>query len=106
MAIWTVLFVEFWKRKQNQLQFDWDTIDFDQNIELVRPEFEINAKYKKINPITGVLNFRFLCDYSLKFLKFVYFKIEEPYVPLKDKLCKIFLSFSVVFFMVIIDQSF
>ena len=54
MAIWTVIFLDFWKRKQSRLQFDWDTNDFEKNVELIRPEFENKVKKKRKNPITGV----------------------------------------------------
>ena len=57
MAVWTVLFIEFWKREQSRLQFQWDIIDYEKNIESVRPEFEAKvSKFaaKRKNPITGV----------------------------------------------------
>jgi hypothetical protein len=39
MAIWTVLFIEFWKRQQSTLQFEWDIIDFENKYEqTIRPE--------------------------------------------------------------------
>lgn len=53
MAVWTVLFIEYWKREQSNLQFEWDTIDFQKKIESVRPEFEIKVKEKRPNPITN-----------------------------------------------------
>jgi hypothetical protein len=52
MAIWTVLFIEFWKRKQSKLQFEWDTGDNQKKIETVRPEFELKVKTKRKNPVT------------------------------------------------------
>ena len=54
MAIWTVLFIEFWKREQSKLQFEWDTTDFQKKLEPIRPEFELQVQKKRVNPITGV----------------------------------------------------
>lgn len=53
MAVWTVLFIEYWKREQSKLQFEWDTIDFQKKIETVRPEFELKVKEKRPNPVTN-----------------------------------------------------
>ena len=53
MAIWTVLFIEFWKREQNRLQFEWDTTGLGKNSERIRPEFELRAE-KRLHPLTGV----------------------------------------------------
>ena len=33
-----------WKRKQNKLQFEWDPVDFEKNLETIRPEFELKVK--------------------------------------------------------------
>lgn len=52
MAVWTVLFIEYWKREQSKLQFEWDTIDFQKKIESVRPEFELKVKEKRPHPVT------------------------------------------------------
>jgi hypothetical protein len=54
MAVWTVLFIEFWKREQSKLQFEWDTTDFEKKIENIRPEFELKVPVKRKNPVTGV----------------------------------------------------
>ena len=54
MAVWTVLFMDFWKRKQAYLQFEWDTFDYEKNYETTRPQFEQNVKNCKKNQITGV----------------------------------------------------
>lgn len=61
MAVWTVLFYEFWKRQQSRLQFRWDVVDFEKN-QTIRPEFErivfedpkLN-QLKRKNPITDVM---------------------------------------------------
>jgi anoctamin-1 len=54
IAVWSVFFIEFWTRKQSELQFEWDTEDLDKNVQLVRPQFELNVKKTRKNPITGV----------------------------------------------------
>lgn len=54
MAVWTVLFVEFWKREQSKLQFEWDAIDFEKKNESIRPQFELKVQSRRKNPITGV----------------------------------------------------
>lgn len=58
MAVWTVLFIEFWKREQSRLQFEWDIVGFGKETEMIRPEFELQvpANSKRINPITKVSN--------------------------------------------------
>ena len=71
--------IDLWKRKQYKLQFEWDTVDFEKNLETIRPEFEHKVNKKRKNPATGV---------------------EEPYLPLKDKIFKYMLSFTAVLFMV------
>lgn len=62
MAVWTVLFIEFWKRKTIQLQFEWDVIDFEKKSEQLRHEFESHSNLpRKKNPITDVnkkINFK------------------------------------------------
>lgn len=40
MALWTVLFIEFWKRQQNTHRFEWDTIDYEHKYDVMRPEYE------------------------------------------------------------------
>ena len=69
MSLWAVLFLEFWKRYQFYLQYEWDLLDYEPLEESPRPHF-INAmrnRYKnarneltkkkiwKVNPITGVI---------------------------------------------------
>lgn len=55
ISIWSVFFIEYWQRRQAELQFEWDTDDFEKNIETIRPEFELKVKRTKKNPITGVI---------------------------------------------------
>ncbi|XP_064396523.1 anoctamin-7-like isoform X2 [Halichondria panicea] len=44
MSFWAVLFLEFWKRKQFYLQFDWDVLGYEETAERARPEFEQRIK--------------------------------------------------------------
>jgi hypothetical protein len=54
MAVWAVLFIEFWKREQSKLQFEWDCMDFVKKSEVIRPQFETKVSTRRLNPITGV----------------------------------------------------
>jgi len=54
MAVWAALLIEFWKREQSRLQFEWDVAGFGEETEMVRPEFELKISMKRKNPITGV----------------------------------------------------
>lgn len=53
MTIWATLFIEFWRREQNSLQFEWDAVNFNKKIEKIRPQFEMQVKETKKNPVTG-----------------------------------------------------
>lgn len=79
MALWTVLFIEFWKRQQNTYKFEWDTIDYESKYDVMRPEYEIKSKKLKFkkHPIT-----------------------EEPYVPFLRRLKNYSISVAAVLFMV------
>lgn len=50
------LFLEFWKRRQTQLAYEWDLVDFEEEQQQlqIRPEFEIKCTYKRLNRITQV----------------------------------------------------
>ena len=79
MAIWTVLFIEFWKREQSKLQFEWDTFKFGKKTEMIRPDYEIKVNQSQRNPITGE---------------------TEPYVPLTEKIKRYSFSVTVMCLMV------
>ncbi len=79
MTIWSVIFIDTWKRKQSALQFEWDTIDFDNSDENVRPKFEQEIKARKVNKITGEV---------------------EPFISLTSRILSYLLSSSVVFLSV------
>ena len=82
MAIWTVLFIEFWKREQSKLQFEWDVTRLGKADEIIRPEFEMTVSTTniRINPVTDK---------------------KEPYVPIDKKVRNYFVSVGTIFFMVI-----
>lgn len=50
------LFLEFWKRRQARLEYEWDLVDFEeeqQQLQL-RPEYEIKCTSRRVNPVTQV----------------------------------------------------
>lgn len=54
------LFLEFWKRRQARLEYEWDLVDFEeeqQQLQL-RPEYETKCTNRKMNRITQV----FVCS--------------------------------------------
>ncbi|XP_037539484.1 anoctamin-5 [Nematolebias whitei] len=54
MGIWVTLFLEFWKRRQARLEYEWDLFDFEeeqQQLQL-RPEYETKCNDHRLNPIT------------------------------------------------------
>ncbi|XP_009580605.1 PREDICTED: anoctamin-3-like [Fulmarus glacialis] len=74
------VFLEFWKRRRAVLTYDWDLIDWEDEEEELRPQFE--AKYsqvERVNPITGK---------------------PEPFQPFPDKLSRLMVSVSGIFFMI------
>ena len=51
------LFLEFWKRRQARLEYEWDLVDFEeeqQQLQL-RPEYEIKCTSRRLNRVTQVL---------------------------------------------------
>uniref|UniRef100_A0A667X6J4 Anoctamin n=1 Tax=Myripristis murdjan TaxID=586833 RepID=A0A667X6J4_9TELE len=54
MSIWVTLFLEFWKRYQAELEYEWDTVEFLEQEEQPRPEYEAKCIHERINPITRV----------------------------------------------------
>ncbi|KAM9375561.1 anoctamin-5 [Pholidichthys leucotaenia] len=73
MGIWVTLFLEFWKRRQARLEYEWDLVDFEeeqQQLQL-RPEYETKCTNQKLNRITQEM---------------------EPYLPITSKCARICLS--------------
>ncbi|XP_068163555.1 anoctamin-4-like isoform X1 [Antennarius striatus] len=82
MAVWATLFLEFWKRRRAVLAYDWDLIDWEEEEDEIRPQFE--AKYSKkerMNPISGK---------------------PEPYQAFTDKYSRLIVSSSGIFFMILV----
>ncbi|XP_061107798.1 anoctamin-6-like [Conger conger] len=52
MAVWVTLFLEFWKRYQAKLEYEWDTEEFLEQEEQARPEYEAKCIHEHINPVT------------------------------------------------------
>ncbi|XP_008287924.1 anoctamin-5 isoform X2 [Stegastes partitus] len=73
MGIWVTLFLEFWKRRQARLEYEWDLVDFEeeqQQLQL-RPEYETKCTSRKMNRITQEM---------------------EPYLPITSKCARTCLS--------------
>ncbi|XP_056015162.1 anoctamin-4-like isoform X6 [Ostrea edulis] len=82
MALWASFFHEFWKRKQAEIEYEWDVADFEDGEETVRPEYEASVGRRRTNPVTNV---------------------EEPYVPQWSKCFRYFTSISIlVFFLALV----
>ncbi|MGH0117212.1 UNVERIFIED_CONTAM: hypothetical protein FKN15_046133 [Acipenser sinensis] len=82
MAVWATVFLEFWKRRRAVIAYDWDLIDWEEEEEEIRPQFE--AKYSKkerVNPISGK---------------------PEPYQAFTDKCSRLIVSASGIFFMILV----
>ncbi|XP_072722146.1 anoctamin-5 isoform X5 [Ciconia boyciana] len=81
MGIWVTLFLEFWKRRQAKLKYEWDLVDFEeeqQQLQL-RPEYEAKCTQKKKNPVTQEM---------------------EPYLPLTSQAVRFCISGTTVLFWV------
>ncbi|TKS91086.1 Anoctamin-4 Transmembrane protein 16D [Collichthys lucidus] len=82
MAVWATVFLEFWKRRRAVLAYDWDLLDWEEEEDEIRPQFE--AKYSKkerMNPISGK---------------------PEPYQAFTDKYSRLIVSASGIFFMILV----
>uniref|UniRef100_A0A8C1W374 Anoctamin n=1 Tax=Cyprinus carpio TaxID=7962 RepID=A0A8C1W374_CYPCA len=63
MGIWVTLFLEFWKRRQARLEYEWDLVDMEeeqQQLQL-RPEYEIKCTHRRRNRVTQVHIHGVLC---------------------------------------------
>ncbi|NWX22671.1 ANO6 protein, partial [Aegotheles bennettii] len=52
MGIWITFFLEFWKRRQAELEYEWDTVEYLEQEEHVRPEYEARCTHVVMNEIT------------------------------------------------------
>uniref|UniRef100_A0A3P8V4Y3 Anoctamin n=1 Tax=Cynoglossus semilaevis TaxID=244447 RepID=A0A3P8V4Y3_CYNSE len=81
----TTVFLEFWKRRRAQLTYDWDLIDWEEEevcLQYLQIEPQFEAKYsrvERVNPISGR---------------------PEPFQPFSDKLSRLLVSVSGIFFMI------
>ncbi|XP_015266714.1 PREDICTED: anoctamin-5 isoform X2 [Gekko japonicus] len=81
MGIWVTLFLEFWKRRQARLKYEWDLVDFEeeqQQLQL-RPEYEAKCTQKRKNPVTQEM---------------------EPYLPLTSQAVRFCISGTTVLFWI------
>ncbi|XP_016059095.1 PREDICTED: anoctamin-7 [Miniopterus natalensis] len=53
MALWAVLFLEYWKRKSATLAYRWGCFDYEDIEERPRPQFAASAPTTALNPVTG-----------------------------------------------------
>ena len=51
ISIWSVFYLEYWKREQWILSYEWHTMEFREE-EVVRPQYMASAKKYRINPVT------------------------------------------------------
>ncbi|XP_078583555.1 anoctamin-4-like isoform X6 [Branchiostoma floridae x Branchiostoma japonicum] len=79
MALWATMFLEFWKRKQAVISYDWDLVGFEDEEERPRPEFESKVSTHRINPVN---------------------KLEEAFLPFYNKVPRLIWAGLVVLFMV------
>ncbi|KAK2853960.1 hypothetical protein Q5P01_006621 [Channa striata] len=81
MGIWVTLFLEFWKRRQARLEYEWDLVDFEEEQQQlqIRPEFEIKCTNRRLNKITQEM---------------------EPYLPVTSKCARFSLSAATVIFWI------
>ncbi|KAF7663260.1 hypothetical protein LDENG_00215480 [Lucifuga dentata] len=81
MGIWVTLFLEFWKRRQARLEYEWDLVDFEeeqQQLQL-RPEYETKCTNRRLNRVTQEM---------------------EPYLPITSKCVRTCLSAATVLFWI------
>ena len=84
VSIWATVFLEFWKRKNAVLVYDWDLARLDEDQEPIREKYRRTAeslKITRVNPTT--LN-------------------REPYVPLAKRLPRKFFSLTFVIFCILL----
>ncbi|XP_054900801.1 anoctamin-5b isoform X1 [Poeciliopsis prolifica] len=81
MGIWVTLFLEFWKRRQARLEYEWDLVDFEEEQQQlqIRPEFEIKCTNRRRNKITQEM---------------------EPYLPVTTKCARFCFSGATVIFWI------
>ncbi|GFR14091.1 anoctamin-4 [Trichonephila clavata] len=78
MSLWATMFMEFWKRKQATLAWEWNLADLDYGMEQIRPEYESTVKNYRLNPVTMAI---------------------EPFLPFWSKVYRIAAANSAVLFV-------
>uniref|UniRef100_A0A8C1KC48 Anoctamin n=1 Tax=Cyprinus carpio TaxID=7962 RepID=A0A8C1KC48_CYPCA len=50
------LFLEFWKRRQARLEYEWDLVDMEEEQQQMqlRPEYEIKCTHRRLNQVTQI----------------------------------------------------
>ena len=82
IALWAILFLEFWKREKAVLDYNWDLTRHTKDRKPIRPEYSHHpSRTTKLNPTTNQ---------------------PEPYVPFSIRLPRRFLSFTFVIFGLLI----
>ena len=81
MSVWATLFLEFWKRRQISLAYQWHSMGFEEAEEQVRPEYAAADTVLKRNVITGK---------------------QEPYMLPGKKMTRMMGTFGVVLFFIIL----
>ena len=81
ISIWSVMFLEFWKRKNSALDYNWDLTRFNEDQKPIRPKYSRKATNARPNPTTG---------------------INEPYIPFSQRLPGHFFSWTFVVFSVLL----
>ena len=78
MSVWATLFLEYWKRTQVRLSYEWGVYNFMDEYEPPRPQFLFSVRKKRPNPVTDKL---------------------EPYIPNLTRLKRTLGGLGVIFFM-------
>lgn len=81
MSFWAVFFLEFWKRKQVTLAYEWHTMDFEEEEERPRPQYLAKVTTLKENPVTGKM---------------------EPSMPAKQRVPRLVGAIGIVIFFIIL----
>ncbi|MGH0131373.1 UNVERIFIED_CONTAM: hypothetical protein FKN15_045924 [Acipenser sinensis] len=111
MGIWVTMFLEFWKRRQARLEYEWDLVDFEeeqQQLQL-RPEYETKCTRRRMLHFElnnceeeNVLNRGRLdiCGKMVICWATVILWELEPFLPLTSKCARFCLSGATVVFWI------
>ncbi|XP_075550239.1 anoctamin-4-like [Dermacentor variabilis] len=82
----TTIFIEFWKRQQVVLAWEWNLSNVDTLTEVVNPEYEAKARVYKLNPVTlSVVLQRY-----------------EPHVPFWERIGRVAAANVILLFMLLL----